>query len=101
MTRLGESVARALGLIERDLSSDEIVEDLLAETSARRRLDLSDLGPGEQAELIAGRTVGVLPSPDALASAIDDAGAAGRPLRVKLGIDPTSADVHLGHTRSR
>ncbi|HEY7076500.1 MAG TPA: tyrosine--tRNA ligase, partial [Solirubrobacteraceae bacterium] len=22
----------------------------------------------------------------------------GRPLRVKLGIDPTSADLHLGHT---
>jgi tyrosyl-tRNA synthetase len=24
--------------------------------------------------------------------------AAGRPLRVKLGIDPTTADIHLGHT---
>src|ERR687891_1512206 len=24
--------------------------------------------------------------------------ALGRPLRVKLGIDPTSADIHLGHT---
>jgi tyrosyl-tRNA synthetase len=24
--------------------------------------------------------------------------AAGRPLRVKLGVDPTSADIHLGHT---
>ncbi|HEX4751583.1 MAG TPA: tyrosine--tRNA ligase, partial [Solirubrobacterales bacterium] len=22
----------------------------------------------------------------------------GRPLRVKLGIDPTTADIHLGHT---
>src|SRR3989440_10596390 len=22
----------------------------------------------------------------------------GRPLRVKLGIDPTAADIHLGHT---
>ena len=22
----------------------------------------------------------------------------GRPLRVKLGVDPTSADLHLGHT---
>src|SRR6201998_608277 len=22
----------------------------------------------------------------------------GRPLRVKLGVDPTSADIHLGHT---
>ena len=25
--------------------------------------------------------------------------ALGRPLRVKLGVDPTSADLHLGHTR--
>ena len=24
--------------------------------------------------------------------------AGGRPLRVKLGIDPTTADIHLGHT---
>src|SRR5262245_25648632 len=24
--------------------------------------------------------------------------AAGRPLRVKLGVDPTSPDIHLGHT---
>src|ERR1043166_9148527 len=24
--------------------------------------------------------------------------ALGRPLRVKLGVDPTSADIHLGHT---
>ena len=23
---------------------------------------------------------------------------AGRPLRVKLGVDPTAADIHLGHT---
>jgi len=24
--------------------------------------------------------------------------ALGRPLRVKLGVDPTSADIHLGHS---
>ena len=24
--------------------------------------------------------------------------AAGRPLRVKLGVDPTAPDIHLGHT---
>ena len=24
--------------------------------------------------------------------------ALGRPLRVKLGVDPTSSDIHLGHT---
>ncbi|GGN67358.1 tyrosine--tRNA ligase [Streptomyces albiflavescens] len=98
MTRLGESEARALELLAQDLSSDKIVEDLLAETSARRQLDLSDLAPEEQAELIAGRTVGVLPSLETLTSKIEGARSEGRPLRVKLGIDPTSADVHLGHT---
>jgi tyrosyl-tRNA synthetase len=98
MTRLSESVTRALQILRQDLSSDKVVEDLLAETSARRQLDLSDLGPEEQAALIAGRTVDVLPSTDALASAVAAARAEGRPLRVKLGIDPTAADVHLGHT---
>ena len=24
--------------------------------------------------------------------------ALGRPLRVKLGVDPTTSDIHLGHT---
>ncbi|MFJ6729565.1 tyrosine--tRNA ligase [Streptomyces sp. NPDC091281] len=98
MTRLSESVARTLELLGRDLSSDKVVEEVLAETSARRQLDLSDLSAEEQARLIAGRTVGVLPSTEALASAIDGARGEGRPLRVKLGIDPTAADVHLGHT---
>src|SRR4051812_13801577 len=98
MTRLGTSEARTLELLARDLSFDTTVEELLAETGARRHLDLSDLSPEEQAALIAGRTVGVLPSQDALSSAIEAARAEGRPLRVKLGIDPTSSDVHLGHT---
>ena len=33
-----------------------------------------------------------------LAQRLMDAGRAGRPLRVKLGLDPTSPDIHLGHT---
>jgi tyrosyl-tRNA synthetase len=33
----------------------------------------------------------------ALAAKLAEAGAAGRPLRVKLGIDPTAPDIHLGH----
>jgi tyrosyl-tRNA synthetase len=32
------------------------------------------------------------------AGMLDDQLAAGRPLRVKLGIDPTTPDIHLGHT---
>jgi tyrosyl-tRNA synthetase len=33
-----------------------------------------------------------------LAARIDAAQTAGRPLRVKLGIDPTGTDIHLGHS---
>jgi len=33
-----------------------------------------------------------------LAQKLEDSRASGRPLRIKYGIDPTAADVHLGHT---
>ncbi|MGK5498203.1 tyrosine--tRNA ligase [Streptomyces sp. URMC 125] len=98
MTRLGDSVQRAGELLAQDLSSDETVERLLVETGARRYLDLTDLSAREQAELIAGRAVDVLPSVEELAERIGAAREAGRGLTVKLGIDPTAADVHLGHT---
>jgi tyrosyl-tRNA synthetase len=58
---------------------------------------MSDLDPGEQARVIASRAVDVLPTVDELTEAIASARAAGRPLTVKFGIDPTAADVHLGH----
>ena len=47
----------------------------------------------ETAEFLARNAVDVLPS-GALARRLEE----GRPLRVKLGLDPTAADVHLGHT---
>jgi tyrosyl-tRNA synthetase len=34
----------------------------------------------------------------ALAARLTEAEAAGRPLRIKLGIDPTGSDIHLGHS---
>jgi tyrosyl-tRNA synthetase len=34
----------------------------------------------------------------ALESKLESAAEAGRPLRIKLGIDPTAPDIHLGHT---
>src|SRR4051812_13618358 len=40
--------------------------------------------------------VDVLPG-GALARRLETAAQEGRPLRVKFGMDPTSADVHLGH----
>ena len=41
--------------------------------------------------------VEVLPE-DALEAKLDLAEREGRPLRVKLGVDPTAPDIHLGHT---
>ncbi|MFN7900461.1 MAG: tyrosine--tRNA ligase [Synechococcaceae cyanobacterium] len=39
------------------------------------------------------------PDPDQqLAARLGEAGRHGRPLRVKLGIDPTGSDIHLGHS---
>ncbi|UQI44254.1 tyrosine--tRNA ligase [Streptomyces sp. HU2014] len=97
MTRLGESVARASELLAQDLSSDQTVQRLLTETGSRRYLDLTDLSAKEQAELIASRTVEVLPGVAKLAERIDARKAEGKGLSIKLGIDPTAADVHLGH----
>ncbi|EST37781.1 tyrosyl-tRNA synthetase [Streptomycetaceae bacterium MP113-05] len=97
MTRLGDSVQRASALLAQDLSSDSTVELLLAETGSRRYLDLSDLSAGEQAALIAARTVDLLPSEEKLAEEIEARSAAGEVLHVKLGIDPTATDIHLGH----
>lgn len=98
MTRLSRSIARTKEILERaDLAVDGAVAELLAETHARRALDLSDLSPVQQARLIADRTVDVLPSVDTLAETIEQRQAADGHLVVKFGIDPTGADVHLGH----
>jgi len=37
-------------------------------------------------------------TPQELASRLDAAAEAARPLRIKLGLDPTAPDIHLGHT---
>lgn len=97
MTRLGESVQRASELLAQDLSSSDAAERLLVEMGSRRYLDLSDLPAAEQASLIAARAVEVLPSEEALAERIEAKRAAGDGLHVKLGIDPTASEVHLGH----
>ncbi|WP_234355164.1 hypothetical protein [Kitasatospora aureofaciens] len=81
-----------------DLAADYTVARLLDETYSRRSLDLSDLSPAEQAALVEDRAINVIPSASALAEKITAAQAEGRPLVVKYGIDPTSPDVHLGHS---
>jgi tyrosyl-tRNA synthetase len=53
--------------------------------------------PAEVADRLARNAVDSLPE-GALAAKLARAADERRPLRVKLGIDPTSADIHLGHT---
>jgi tyrosyl-tRNA synthetase len=98
MTRLSQSASRAAALLrDADLAADAVVHELLAETTERRRLDLSDLPPAEQAELIADRSQELQPSADELAERISRAGGRDRGFVAKFGIDPTGAEVHLGH----
>ncbi|PYC77341.1 tyrosine--tRNA ligase [Streptomyces tateyamensis] len=99
MSRLSESVVRAMEILKgSDLAADYTVARLLEETYRRRSLDLSDLSPAEQAALVEGRAINVIPSASGLAEKITAAQAEGRSLVVKYGIDPTSPDVHLGHS---
>ncbi|WP_254941041.1 tyrosine--tRNA ligase, partial [Cyanobium sp. A1C-AMD] len=47
----------------------------------------------------AGSGAGACSDPDQqLAARLEEAERAGRPLRIKLGIDPTGSDIHLGHS---
>src|SRR5216684_217535 len=52
--------------------------------------------PAEAAARLAHDAVDSLPE-GALADKLARAAEEGRPLRVKLGIDPTAPDIHLGH----
>jgi tyrosyl-tRNA synthetase len=52
--------------------------------------------PAAEAAQLALEAVDCLPE-GALAERLTQARTAGRPLRVKLGIDPTAPDIHLGH----
>ena len=98
MTRLSESVDRVTALCkDADLADDAAVRELLTETAQRRNLDLSDLSPVEQAILTADRSQELQPSADALAERISGAEKQGRRFVAKFGIDPTGAEVHLGH----
>lgn len=98
MTRLDQSIDSASALLGRaDLSTDTAVAELLGITAERRRLDLSDMAPYDQAAMIASRSKELQPGPQELTSRIEGARKAGRPFRAKFGIDPTGAEVHLGH----
>ena len=98
MSRLGRSVQNVTALLTTaDLSRDAVTRELLELSVERRRLDLSDLTAAEQASLIARRCQQLQPSTEALAQRMAEAAGRGRPFVAKLGIDPTGAEVHLGH----
>ncbi|MFI7290002.1 tyrosine--tRNA ligase [Streptomyces anulatus] len=98
MSRLSESVTSVMHILDgADLGADYTVSQLLDETTARRSLDLSDLSPQEQAALVEGRAINLIPSAAVLAEKIEAARSEGRQFVIKYGIDPTSPDVHLGH----
>jgi tyrosyl-tRNA synthetase len=50
-----------------------------------------------QVELLKKGTVGIIPENE-LIEKINRSLREGKPLTVKLGLDPTSPDIHLGHT---
>jgi tyrosyl-tRNA synthetase len=98
MTRLGNSVEQAgVLLAAADLADDAVVRDLLQLTYQRRRMDFSDMSPAEQAALVAERCEHLQPSAGALAARMTEAARKSRPFVAKFGIDPTGAEVHLGH----
>ncbi|CAB4940531.1 unannotated protein [freshwater metagenome] len=53
--------------------------------------------PAEQAAFLGRNAAQSLPG-GGLARRLEEVAAQGRPLRVKLGLDPTAPDIHLGHT---
>lgn len=64
--------------------------------STRMPVDVPAAVRDEYEELLLG-SVDVLPA-DELLHQLAQAKTEGRPLRVKLGVDPTAPDIHLGHT---
>src|SRR5687768_7782496 len=68
-------------------------------TATRRRagphpsIDPMTESPGEAARFLTRNAVDALPQGE-LERQLEK----GRPLRVKLGVDPTTPDIHLGHT---
>jgi tyrosyl-tRNA synthetase len=63
------------------------------ERLALARMDETASEAARTAAHLARNAVDVLPR-----GALEERLAAGRPLRVKLGLDPTASDLHLGHT---
>ena len=98
MSHLSNSVKQATGLLSgEDLSLSSNVRELLELTHLRRRMDLSDLTPAEQASLVATACAQLQPSEEVVCERITRARQESRRFVAKFGIDPTGAEVHLGH----
>lgn len=98
-TRLGASHKTLMDILRDapDLREGLELTEILELLRERRAMDLSDLPPAEQAALIAARAQELLPSTGQLAELLAAAQTGQRQLVVKFGIDPTAADVHVGH----
>jgi tyrosyl-tRNA synthetase len=98
-TRLHSSHAALMEILRTapDLREGPELTMILELLQERRAMDLSDLLPAEQAALIASRSHDLLPSTGQLTELLTSAGREERQLIVKFGIDPTAADVHVGH----
>lgn len=70
---------------------------MAAEGAPGTRSDAREADLDEQVRLLTQGAVAVV-SPEELRRKLERAAREGRPLKVKLGLDPTSPDVHLGHT---
>ncbi len=61
------------------------------------RFTMTAMTIDEQLEFLRKGTVEIIRENE-LRAKLEKAGATGKPLRVKLGVDPTAPDIHLGHT---
>jgi tyrosyl-tRNA synthetase len=98
--------SRASGRSEDKCTEGPVQPERGRESSIRPLPDRRSRAPRKSAQAAGGsagtadfldrNAVDSLPA-GALGEKLDRAAAAGRPLRVKLGIDPTAPDIHLGH----
>lgn len=56
------------------------------------------ISPPQQLKIIKRGTCEIIPSQNSLLERIEEAQKEKRPLRIKAGFDPTTSDIHLGHT---
>src|SRR5258707_367828 len=98
-TRLGTSHRALMDIVRTapELRRGPALVAVLPLPPPRRRMDLTDLPPTAQAAMTGARAHELLPSVAHLNELLTTAQADRRQLVVKFGIDPTAADVHIGH----